>query len=348
MENDLAPTTNNNIPERLILQSFYLTSARYDFDIMEKRLLTCIINGLQHLLEGKKLKGVYTIENSLFDKKISFPTSLLVGKDNNHRHLYQSIERLQSKKLKYEDKNRWISIPIVGKVEHDKRKGILSIFLYNEIVDLFLNFTKGYSSYIFSTSLSLTSVSSARIYELISNQPRPITYEIEHLKTILGVEETYSRTCNFMQRVIKRAKEELDQKSNWSFDYTTRKVGRAGKIVSITLKPIHYIEREPEEVQHAERERRLSLLWHLDNQTKLYLRKVCNFTTREIKNNMQTLETYLQKHGARTIPNFEKIWRNAQNADNPKGYFIASLQNGIKNDPDQFTETPSLFLEEEY
>lgn len=326
----------SNLPAkqaRNVIQSFYITTARYDFDITEKRILTAIITALQHLLEGKKLKGLYKLEPSLFDKAITFPTSLIVGTDFNncnYKQVHQALKKLQSKQLTYEDEKVWVSIPLMGKTTHNKQEGTLTINLYNEIIDLFLNFTKGYSKYIAEVSLSLSSVHSARLYELISNQQNPITYDIEHLKKILGVEKTYPLNGNFLQRVIRPAQKELQAKANWSFDYTTKTQGRQRKITHLTLIPIHHIDREPEEVQSAERERKLSILWYLDSQTKTFLRNVCNFTPREIKNNLKTLEAYLNQHQGRTITNLQRIWKNAQRADNPKGYLIASLQNSLK------------------
>lgn len=324
---------NTNLPARHarnVIQSFYITTARYDFSIHEKRVLTGIITALQHLLEGKKLKGAYKLEPALFDQSITFPTSLIIGEDTHYRELHKALSNLQKKQLQYEDEKTWTSIPLIGRVTHHKQDGTITLTLFNEIVELFLNFTKGYSKYIAEVSLSLSSVSSAKLYELISNQERPITYEIEHLKTIMGVEKTYPMTGNFLQRVIKQAQKELNEKANWSFTYTTTKQGRAGKITHITLTPVRYIEREPEEVQDAERERQLSIFWYLDNQTKTILRQVCNFTSREIKNNMQIFDAYMKLHGARTVPNIQRIWKNAQKADNPKGYLIQSLKNSIK------------------
>lgn len=326
--------TPNNLtvkPAQNIIQSFYITTARYDFDITEKRVLTGIITALQHLLEGKKLKGLYKLEPNLFDKGITFPTSLVIGEGTHYRQLHQALKKLQGKQLTYEDNKIWISIPLIGKTLHNKQEGTLTINLYNEMVELFMNFTKGYSKYIAEVSLSLSSVASAKLYELISNQRNPITYDIEHLKKILGAEKTYSRTCNFMQRVITQAQKELRDKANWSFNYTTKTEGRQRKITHITLIPIHHTDREPEEVQRAEARRKTYLSGFVPEYEVRQMLRRFGFTPREIKNNATTVNTFCQLPNIDHKKRIAEIWQHAAFADNPKGYVIRALANEIEN-----------------
>ena len=53
-----------NINNKDIIQSYIMTTAKYDFSADEKRILLRLVETWQHLLEGKELNG--KIERDLF------------------------------------------------------------------------------------------------------------------------------------------------------------------------------------------------------------------------------------------------------------------------------------------
>ena len=57
------------IKNKEVLQSYILTTAKYDFSVYEKRILYRIIELNQNLLEGKKLNDRYQVNNTLFKSK---------------------------------------------------------------------------------------------------------------------------------------------------------------------------------------------------------------------------------------------------------------------------------------
>jgi len=48
------------------VQSYILTTAKYDYSVYEKRILYKLVVSCQYLLKGKKLEGKITIDNTLF------------------------------------------------------------------------------------------------------------------------------------------------------------------------------------------------------------------------------------------------------------------------------------------
>lgn len=194
-------------------------------------------------------------------------------------------------------------------------------------MSVFLNFTKGYSKYILNISLSLRCVSSARLYELISNQPQPLTYRIDRLKEILGVEH-YKLNGSFIQRVLIPAKKELDEVANWSFDFKPIRTGR--KYTHIELIPINYPEREPQEIQKSNAIRKVHLSWFVDTDVSLKLMDL-GFTKKQIDKHKETIRDFSYKYAHHTIEKIVEIWvrANRLKKDNPKGYLIKAMQDEV-------------------
>lgn len=318
MEDKLQPIEG----KREVIQSFLITSARYKFSIYEKRVLSRIITELQPLIEGQHLNG--KVERSLFgDIKVEMPLSLLRGEDRGNVKQYKdALRSLSQKGIEFEDDKIWTYCNLIQSPKIIKGSELVSFSICSDMVDLFLNFTKGYSKYVLDVSLSLRSTASARLYELISNQPHPLKYGIEKLKELLGA-ETYTLSGNFIQRVILPAKKELDEVANWSFDFKCVKTGR--KYTHIELIPINYKEREPDEVQRADALRRTHLSWWIDTNVKNKLVNL-GFSTREIKNNMETIQKFSTKFEYQTIEKICEIWTRGNGKRKQKAYLIGAMK----------------------
>lgn len=318
MEDKLQPIEG----KREVIQSFLITSARYKFSVYEKRVLSRIITELQPMIEGQHLNG--KVERSLFgDIKVQMPLSLLRGEDRGNVKQYKdALRSLSQKGIEFEDDKVWTYCNLIQSPKIVKGSELVSFSICSDMVDLFLNFSKGYSKYILSVSLSLKSTASARLYELISNQPHPLRYGIEKLKELLGA-ETYTLSGNFIQRVILPAKKELDEVANWSFDFRCIKTGR--KYTHIELIPINYKEREPDEVQRADALRRTHLSWWIDTNVKNKLVNL-GFSTREIKNNMETIQKFSTKFEYQTIEKICEIWTRGNGKRKQKAYLIGAMK----------------------
>jgi plasmid replication initiation protein len=142
-------------------------------------------------------------------------------------------------------------------------------------------------------------------------------------------EKAYERNYNFIQRIIEVAKKELDEKSNWSFTYIPIKKGRSFELIEFT--PIHFQERETEEVTRAEAIRQVNLSYFFNREVKNYLTQTCGFTPRELKNNAETIKNFCTKFQSEARERIAEIWGRARGAKNPKGYLIGTLKSEIEN-----------------
>lgn len=333
MEKKNLPATIKKFPStnREVIQSFLITTARYEFSTNEKRILTSIVGLIQDQLEGKKLRG--RVEPDLFGNYyFEIPITELMPEFDRHTRDYKNaLINLRTRVFEYEDEDRWQPISIVEKPAILKKKGLVTFEIAKEFVDIFLDFQKGYSKYTLGISLGLKSVYAIRLYELLSNQKINLKYSIDKLKDIFQVKDKYKENTNFINRCIKPAKKELDEgDANWTFDYSLIKVGK--KYQYIVFKPIHKIEKESEEVQRQEALRRSSMMWHLERNITAFLKGTCKYTDRELKGKttLKRLQIFYKKYGNFTLKKMSEIWERAKENNNPKSYFMGAIKDEVK------------------
>lgn len=320
-----------------LIQSYILTTAKYDYTAYEKRILYRIIELMQELTEGKRLNQKYSVQTNIFgDMDIQMPVSAFLKdeKDMNYTLAKKSLENLNMKRIKYEDENVWKLFNLIERPEIYKKNGIVSFRLHPIIASIFMDFSKGFRKYELKTAMQFESVYAMRFYELMSGQTKPLTYTIEHLKEMFGIENKYKFVKDFMKKVIDIAKKELDKKSPYSFDYKVNKQGR--KFYSITFFPSFKPEYRDEFLEQRELQKQISLQWDLPQETIKYLKSVYLFDEKEIK---QNIEVFKQANKSIDLLNFiaEKR-RYAETAKNPKGYLISCLKSELEKHKEADTQ----------
>ena len=308
-----------------LIQSYIITSARYDFSIHEKRILYAIIQMFQWIVKGKKLDQRYNVQKDLFgDYTIEIPVqSCLKGEDDkNHSKAKEALRALENKKFEYEDENTWQLIRLIPSPEINKRSDTFRFRLHQRIVDAMHDFSKGYSKYEFLTAMEFESVYAMRFYELLSNQKKPIDYNVDTLKTMFKIEGKYKNNGDFKRDVIDIAKKELDLKSPYSFKYKERKKGR--KIIGFTFYPVLIPQNQDPVLEQKRIQKEASVGWELDRVNILYLRENFAFSDVEIKNNIALFKLAQQKLDL--IYQLSTLRKGAEKANNPKGFVINSIK----------------------
>lgn len=311
------------IVSKEVIQSYLLTTARYDFTADEKRVLTHLVEMFQPMLMGKKLVG--KIEQDLFQTwHLRLPINQFITDGQNYKRVRDAIFALNDKKFIYADDEVEEVIRIIEMPKAYKR-GEIQFCLNPKIVDCFLNMSKGFSKYQLDVSLSFKSVYTMRLYELLANQNRPISYKIEHLKSLFGVTDKYKLNADFIRRVIKTAQKELDKKSPITFTYKCKKIGRTYD--KITFSVIHQPQHQNEDVEMNKLKRRVDTSLVLGRELYRYLKNTCGFMDRELKNNLTLWGSAIDLMGEEELlTKVREIWGRARTADNPKGYLINAIK----------------------
>jgi hypothetical protein len=255
-----------------------------------------MIEAFQFLLNGEKLEGKVKVSKNLFgDYRISMLTSSFLSNEDskNHLEVKKALRSLAKKDFEYEDEKTWEFITIIDNPIFHKNDLYVSFGVNHRVYEALLDFSKGFRKYELKTAFEFGSSYAMRMYELISGQKKPLTYLIESLKLMFGVETKYARTNDFIKRCIESAKKELDEKSPYSFTYKLNYVGR--RVVSITFYPVYITKNRDENIEHHELQKSISLSWDLDRAVINYLRESFFFTDEGIKNNIELFKKASQK-----------------------------------------------------
>ncbi len=317
------------IKNKDVLQSYIVTTARYDFSVYEKRILYRIVEVLQSKISGLKLTYNYSIQKDLYgDYEFTLPISVFLKdeKDTNYKEVKKALKSLRNKDFEYEDASEWGVYGIIEKPKIKKYDSVVKLVITPLLMEAFLNFAKGYRKYELKTAMEFDSIYTMRFYELLSGQERPLSFLIEELKKMFRIEDKYKQINDFIKRVIEPAKKELTEKAPYSFEYKINKLGK--KYHSITFHPFRIPANRSLELEQYELEKQLSPRWILDNQTLKYLQNEYSFSTQEIN---QWYDLFKRAQKELDLMNFlaEKK-RYAMDAKNPKGYLINCIKNELK------------------
>lgn len=311
-----------------LLQSYVLTTAKYDFSVYEKRIIYRIIEVLQQHTEGKKLNKKYNIDIDLFgDAHISIPISAFLkdDRDKHYTEIKKALTSLENKKMTYEDDRNWQIIRLIEKPRINKYESFVVFRLDAMIYSAFLDFSKGYRKYELKTAMQFDSVYAMRFYELMSGQKTPLCYSIDQLKEMFQIADKYDRVNDFRKYVLDIAKRELDKCSPYTFTYEMNKTGR--KFTSVTFYPKQQPKFRDTDLEKHELQKQVSLSWDLPKEITDYLIHNFEFTKDGIKNN---IDLFKQAHEQIDIIGFLAALKGKVRASkNPQGYIIGALKKMI-------------------
>ena len=281
---------------RQVVQSYIATTAMYDFNVYEKRVLYNLVKLAQSEIEGIRLAdNLYRIEHGLGEfLKIELPISdfLTDEDDKNHSRIKAALKALHQKTFTYRDDEVWECMSIISNPKIRLHSSRVSFIVNNKVWDVLLDFSRGFSRYDLEVAFSLESAYSMRFYEMFAGQEEPITYTIEALRKEFCLEDKYAMTKDFIRRVVESAKHELDMKSPVSFTYTPIKEGR--KIVKLLFFPVKHPANERSDMFFKQAIRRYGTAGQLSEVEYRFLREI-GFTEGGIKNNLPLLMD-CQKH----------------------------------------------------
>ena len=318
----MAKIKKNN---RELVQSYLFTTAKYDFKVPEKRIFYKIIEMMQEYLQGKELNKKHIIQ-PLTDgyTKITMPVrSFLTNpEDDNYKDVKKALLDLKKRTFEYEDDKVWMPIDIITKpVLHKEGQSSYVTFEIHEITyNAFLDFSKGYRKYELQTAMNFNSIYAMRFYELFSGQKDPITYSIPFLKERFKIENKYNGRNGknaFLDKVVKVAQRELDEKRPYTFSYRTERGSD-----NILFIPVYQAKNADVELEKKAHQKQTSLGWELTAKEQEILIHRWRFTKDGLKNNISLFRS------AKVVLNLEKFIfdLNPLDAKNPPAFLIGALR----------------------
>ena len=237
---------------RQVVQSYIATTAMYDFNVYEKRVMYNLVRLAQSQIEGVVLTD--NLHKICHDMKgyvhVTLPLSdfLADEEDKNHRRVKDALKALHRKTFEYLDDDVWECISIIALPKIALHSRQVSFIVDSRVWDVLLDFSRGFSRYDIEVAFRLESCYSMRFYELMACQKEPITYSIDALRRIFKLEDKYAFTKDFIKRVVESSKIELDQKSPVSFTYAPVKDGK--RITQLIFFPVRFNAQDSSDDDH--------------------------------------------------------------------------------------------------
>lgn len=308
------------------IQSYIFTTAKYDFNAYEKRIMYRLVELAQDELKGIMIRdNMHKIEPTLFGREITMPVAdiLRTEKDQNYTIAKKAFRSLAQKGVEYEDDKFWQYTAIISNPKIDKIKGSVVFTVLDDIWRCLLDFTKGYRKYELITAMQFKSVYSMRMYELMSGQKRPLEFTFEDLKQRFKLKDKYSKANDFKRWVLDIAKKELDESSPYSFNYIEIKEGR--KVVAFKFFPTFNSEKQDPELYERVKRSKLTARAQISKEVLDYLRYSFEFKAAEINKNKKTII-----EGEQKIPDFigflSSLVGPSRTAKNRIGYVINAIK----------------------
>lgn len=325
MNMNLTPASSQDRSSRQVVQSYIFTTAIYDFNVYEKRVLYNLVRLAQSQIEGVRLSdSLYKIDHAYKDYVVvELPMSdfLTDEDDKNHSRIKAALKSLHQKTFTYSDAGVWECFSIIANPRIRLRSSKVSFIVDARVWDVLLDFTRGFSRYDLRVAFTLESSYAMRMYELLAGQKDPIIYSIDALRKEFKLEGKYALTKDFIKRVIESAKNELDSKSPITFTYTPLKEGR--KFTRILFYPKRQPNKEPKDALLKESVRKYGTEGYLSSEETRLLTEI-GFSRTGIKNNFSL---FIQcKKELDFIYELALLKGRAREKSNPCGWCIKALK----------------------
>lgn len=210
---------NDNL---VVVKSNEVITASYKLTLNEQRIVLSCISKIDSMKELTKKDGVTIRVDEIKD--------LLVTTRNGTGSLYKDLktatERLYDRSIALDNegsKRRW-----VYEIKYNESEGDITLYFSPTIIPYLSELKGNFTKYKLEYVANFKSVYSIRIYELLCRWSFVGQKEIEvdELKRLLGVEDKYTRTSNFLSRVVDISVKEINKFSNIKLDCGYRKTGR--------------------------------------------------------------------------------------------------------------------------
>lgn len=222
----------------LVAQSNDLIEARHNnpLTVREQKIILAMVSGIQP--EDKDFKE-YRISLKDFNEMLGLKGS------TKYTQMKGIMKDLMGKTVEIPRGNKgWLLTNWVSSAEYIDGEGVIELTFSPKLKPYLLQL-KAYTSYRLSNILSLNSTYSIRLYELMKKWEFLGKWEcpLEELRGKLGVEEgKYPKYANFKARVLLRAVEEVNEKTDFHIIFEEVKKGRSVEQIKFIIK--HVLEKE--------------------------------------------------------------------------------------------------------
>lgn len=358
-----APITT---PNKDVTTTFKFVFGRHpDLSIHEQRILARILEYAGQELQGKLMKDVIpTFRRSDWDSNVVMELNVkdfMIGSEGwKHEEVEDILNTLAKRFFTYEDEKIWTQATYIADPYYEKGTGQVKFRIPSLMWWAMKNFAAGYREFELNKALALPTTYSFRFYMLMSGQNRPFDFTIEKLFEWLGIplEDTTIldekgrlknvkaayrdkngkfRIDNIETKVIKPAKEVLDNSCPYTFDYLKLRENDRNprsKVVGFRFYPIYQQKFRDPDLEKKDLLAQIPARSVLHHDIYAYLTTQMGFTKEEVSRNK---ETFVEAQELIPDVTYELAMINGKMraaerpVSNPKGYIINAIKGKISD-----------------
>ena len=307
-----------------IVQSFLFSIGRCNLTIYEQRILCMIVKSARDRTARKLMKSemyAWNVDEDNLAISVAMRDILSDG-DQHYERVMDAFQRLMTRRFSVIDSSNgsWFSTPIVYNVTHDARSGVVHFYVAAKLMGAILDFSKGYRQYSIDTALALPSPVAVRMYILMCGCSSPLTFSVDNLKSMFGVDDKYKQTADFIKKVIEPARKILDDENVTSFHFERIKTGT--KVTALKFYPIRRDVKSDNQLAA-----KISTSIYLNKDLQLYLMRVAGFSLRELSAHKVLLAEFAKINEAMAI--LADICNRAAKRGRTKGWIISAIRSEL-------------------
>ena len=177
--------------------------------------------------------------------------NLLRRDDSGNREIYEICNRLTSYNVSIkrpEDSNGYLSASWFADAEYLSKRGVVEFGISRKLKPYLLCLKNEFTTYLLKQVITLKSPYSIRLYELLRQflplksvkEGNNVAFRkviLDDLRDYLGLDpDTYKTFSDFRRYVIEYCQNELSDKTDLSFDYTTKRLGRKVGLINFIIR----------------------------------------------------------------------------------------------------------------
>jgi len=223
MQTNLTNFTKETKPK--VFQGNAITDARYEMSVIEKQIVYILLSDIK-----KDDRARERLDYEIKAQRIKeFSQKTVV----NYTVLREATKKLVSRVYEIWNKDRegryvLTQTTLLSSAKYKQGSGTILLSLSKDIKPYLMDLAKGFTVYSLDYALSLKSIYSQRMYELLSRYKDLGLWNctVSDLRYILKIENKYTSYYMFKKKVLDVAQKELQEKTDINFTYEEVKNGR--------------------------------------------------------------------------------------------------------------------------
>ncbi len=203
-----------------VVKHNHLNQASYKLSLDERRL---ILSAIALVNPREKMPDEITIHASDYGHQWG------VDETNSYRQLKEARKNLYDRNIRLrKDDGEVEDMRWVYNSKYKDGEGYIKLKFSPDIKPYLSDLQSHFTSYHLTEVKSFKSSHAIRLYELLMQYKKNGWYaeSVSNLKAMFGVESSYPAWYEFQRRVIKPAVKEINQETNYTVKYETKRTGR--------------------------------------------------------------------------------------------------------------------------